>query len=822
MTDSRILVVEDEHVVALDIQSVLLSLGYQVVGLCTTGRDAIRKAEQTQPDLVLMDIQLQGDMDGIEAAKRIRATLDIPVIYLTALSTDEIVARARTTDAFGYLLKPFHARELHTTVEMALYKHQAERKLKTYAAQLERTNCELGLINRLMEGSLAGWDEDELIGQACVGLARALGIPRALAVFLDRASPGQLTVAEYDACDGLADFQHRAAVQDTPLVRLLISATTPQAIDDVRRDPRAESIRDGLHWRHASSLLLVPIVVEGEAMGGIVLEAPDVGAFDDGDVQLAGRIAHQIGSMLGQLRLSEERQRLTAAIEQAAEHVIITDAEGRIVYVNPAFEKTTGYAAHQMLGEPAQILGSECENADAYEELQAALADGRTWRGRLVNKARDGSRYTVAASVTPVRNGQGTIVNCVSVQRDVTHELAMEEHYRRARQIEAVGRLAAAIAHDFNNLLTVINGFATLIKMRLGPQDKVSTFADKILASGERASELVGKLLALSRRQVLAPQLVRLSDLVSAIRGDLARLLPEHARLETQLADALWPVRVDAEQIQQAITHLVSNATDAMPEGGTVTITTANVALDQMDPSFDPEAQAGEYVCLAVQDTGVGMSDEVKAHLFEPFFTTKDIGKGMGLGLATVYGLVKQSGGHLRVVSAVGKGTTVEVYLPRIVQEAVRDEPASPTTPHRADETILLVDDDEAVRELAGEVLQSAGYTLLQASDGFEACRLASKHAGTIDLLLTDVRMPGMDGKTLADRLVKARPDLQVLYMSGYADGLLENESPFLAKPFQPIELARKVRAVLNGRHSKGVGLSDSATNDLSGLSESA
>jgi PAS domain S-box-containing protein len=512
-----------------------------------------------------------------------------------------------------------------------------------------------------------------------------------------------------------------------------------------------------------------------------------------------------VAGALARVQVNAERQRLGAAIEQTAEGVIITDVEGTIVYVNPAFERITGYSQSEAIGENPRLLKSGQHEASFYEELWATITAGEVWHGRLTNKRKDGAVYTADTTITPVRDGKGGIVNYVSLQRDMTRELQLEEQYRQAQKMQAIGQLTAGIAHDFNNLLTSINGFAEIIKIQISPDDPLHEFVDKILRSGWRAAELVSHLLAFSRKQLIRPKVVDLNTLAAETGTLLAPLIGEHIRLETRLATGLWPVKIDPAQFEQVIVNLAVNARDAMTEGGILCIETANVVLDDIGVTPYLEMPPGDYVLLAVSDTGVGMSNEVKAHLFEPFFTTKEVGKGTGLGLATVYGIVKQNSGHIGVYSEEGQGTSFKIYLPR-TQEGrgaltrSRREVDMPS----GSETVLVVEDDDRVRDLVLRILRAQGYTLLEARNGQEALRLAADHAGPIHLLLTDLVMPGMSGQILSRQLCQTRPGLRVLFVSGYTDdvishhGVLDPGVAFLEKPFSPVALTCKVRQVLD------------------------
>ena len=424
-----------------------------------------------------------------------------------------------------------------------------------------------------------------------------------------------------------------------------------------------------------------------------------------------------------------------------------------------------------------------------------------------VRRRKDGKQIHVSVSISPIRDSDGRIMGASAISRDISERKRLEEQVRQSQKMEAIGQLAGGVAHDFNNLLTIISGYSDMLLSSLKADNPAREILAEIQRAGEKAASLTRQLLAFSRKQVLEPRVLDLNAIVTDTEKMLRRLIGEDLSLTTVLAPELGRVKADPGQLEQVIVNLVVNARDAMPEGGQITIETANVEVDQAYFQTRPEVQPGSYVVLAVSDTGHGMDEATKARIFEPFFTTKGPGKGTGLGLATVYGIVKQSGGSIYVYSEPGLGSTFKIYLP-LVKDEIPARKSSPGTnpPSRGKETILLVEDEVAVRAITRFALQSFGYTVLEARDGQEAIRLCEEQKPAIDLLVSDVVMPEMSGRQLTERLLTMVPRLKVLYVSGYTDdaivrhGVLEPGAAFLQKPFTPKALANKVREVLDDR----------------------
>ena len=483
--------------------------------------------------------------------------------------------------------------------------------------------------------------------------------------------------------------------------------------------------------------------------------------------------------------------------------VLILDDQFRIKRANRATARLLGLEFSQLVGQPCyQVVHGRPEPFPECPVRQMLLT-GQEARCDIVEPQ---SGRVFDATATPLRDSGGTVLGCVEVLRDITERKRAEEHLRQSQKMEAIGRLAGGVAHDFNNLLTAITGYSDLALGRLREGNGLRKHLLEIKKAGERAASLTRQLLAFSRRQVLVPQVLDLNAIVADVRKMLRRLISEDIDLVTIAAPDLGCVRADPGQMEQVIMNLAVNARDAMPQGGKLTIETANVELDESYARSHLGATPGRYVMLVVSDTGCGMDAETLSHIFEPFYTTKEEGKGTGLGLATVYGIVKQSGGHISVASGLGQGTTFRIYLPR-VEGAVGPVRASLRAHKqlRGTETVLLVEDDPAVRDVVREVLQSRGYEVLEATGSSQALKIAQRHVPRpIHLVLADVVLPDMSGPQLADRLAGLYPKMKVLYMSGYTDAAVDRRGqfnsgvPYIQKPFAAEVLARKVREILD------------------------
>ncbi len=500
----------------------------------------------------------------------------------------------------------------------------------------------------------------------------------------------------------------------------------------------------------------------------------------------------------------QERASLFTAIEQAGEAIIITDVEGRIRYCNPAMELSTGYTRAEIIGRTPSITRSGKHDSEFYQKLWATIKAGRVWTGHFTNRRRDGTLYEEDATISPIHDPARRITGFVAVKRDVTQQSELEAQLRQAQKLESIGRLAGGVAHDFNNLLTVINGYSDLLYSRLPENGRQREWLQEIRKAGSTASELTQQLLAFSRKRIIEPRALELNRIINETREMLRHILGEDLELETVLSPCAGRVLADPAQLHQVLMNLTVNARDAMPSGGKLTIETSRLDLDEGACAVHPDLTPGCYVRLVVTDTGNGMDEETQRRIFEPFFTTKDKGLGTGLGLSTVYGIIRQCSGAIRVTSRPGRGSRFEILLPRLGGAADAEGTAPVLELLGGSETVLVVEDQEDVRRLAVDALRSYGFRVLETASGGDALVLVQRHSGPIHLMLTDVVMPRMTGKELTERLKLIRPLMRVLFMSGYAEdviahhGVLEAGVDFIPKPFSPDGLAGKVREVLS------------------------
>ncbi len=498
----------------------------------------------------------------------------------------------------------------------------------------------------------------------------------------------------------------------------------------------------------------------------------------------------------------------TTALESAANAIVILDREAKIIWVNPAFTTITGYSAKEAIGQNPRVLKSGKHEEAFYKNLWGTVLAGAVWNGEIINKRKDGVLYTEEMTITPVKNKEGEVTHFIAIKQDITARKQFEEHQQRAQRMESIGLLAGGVAHDFNNILTVIGGYVDFLLENSEAMKNHGMEIQEIKEAVKRAQALVKQLLVFGRREVSSPKVFSPDVLIKDLEPMLHRLIKPPVEMVISGDQPLGTVKADPSQIEQVVMNLVVNARDAMPQGGKIVVESRNVVLEEEYAEHYTNIPAGAYVVISVSDNGTGMSDEVRKHIFEPFFTTKPKGKGTGLGLATCYGIVRQNHGVINVYSEEGKGTVVKVFLP------VTGEAAELLTSQKKNteitggsETILLAEDENSVRHLAVSLLQKKGYRVLAAENGAAALEISrSLQKETIHLLVTDIIMPGMNGRDLAEQILKERAGIRVLFVSGFTDdaivhhGVLSGNLNFLQKPFTQRSLCGKVRDVLDGK----------------------
>lgn len=567
-----------------------------------------------------------------------------------------------------------------------------------------------------------------------------------------------------------------------------------------------------LHTRGSTPFIMLTEHADERAVAEII----HAGAYDCVDKsQLTGanlvrtiRCALNLHSTQQQQQAAEQSLRkLTCAVEHSADTILVTNSEGIIDYVNPAFERVTGYSQEEVVGKSQSILKSDLQAPLLYRELWETIRSGDGCRSIVVNRKKSGEAYYVDESVSAIHNAEGKITHYVSNGRDLTERLRIEAELLQSQKMDAIGQLAGGVAHDFNNLLTIITSYSELALDSVVPGSSTQTRLQEILSAAHRAAELTRQLLAFSRKQPQALRVADLNPVISGIVKGLHRLIGEDIELSFIPGEGLGRIRLDPVQIEQILMNLAANSRDAMPQGGRCVIETSSVQLDQ---EYVDQKRAiipiGRYALMTVTDTGSGIAAEHLAHVFEPFYTTKDSGKGTGLGLATVYGIVKQNHGFVWVYSEPEIGTTFKIYLP-----CVPDRPVAIDVPEIeaenlfcGSETVLLVEDEDALRRAAVESLTLRGYMVLEARNGVDALSVARNHPTAIHLAVTDVVMPQMSGGELANEFKQLSPETKILFVSGYPGQTVTNhkvidvERNFLQKPFTLKQLARKVRTVLD------------------------
>jgi len=843
-----IILIVDDHESNRELLTTLLGYRNHQTVEAADGAEGLKRAREVRPDLIITDI-LMPTMDGYELTHKLRedpALAGIPVIFYSAhYLMHEARALAERCGVEYVVPKPVEPQELIRTVDAALglapivvapppveeFDREHIRvltdKLSTKAEEVQNLNARLEALIEIGHELNVAQDPSELVKRYCGAAREVIGAMCASACVTD-----PIGGAVHRFCSGG------------------VKPTDPQNLCPTcgLQGPVAEVLADGQYRRGRSwpggavalgcapgltvldSYLVAPVQTRTRKYGWIGLgNKLGTAGFNAEDERLLATLAAQLAVGYENSRLFEqlkeraeelereaaERRRSTEkyrmVVEQASDGIVIADPNGSFVEVNPRMLEMLGYSRAQFLELNLRDLVPKDDQVRDPVRLDV-LCSGKVVRQERRFIRRDGSLIDVELGVTALEDG-----GIQAIVRDVSERNRLETQLRQSQKLEAVGRLAGGVAHDFNNLLTVILGHSDLAITTLSPNDRLRRDIEDIREAGARAAVLTSQLLAFSRKQMLQPKVLDCNAAIANMTKMLGRLISSNIEIVTKTDAELWRAKVDPGQLDQVILNLALNARDAMPLGGKLIIETANRRFEGEQFSGQQQIPPGHYVLLAVSDTGCGMDAETRSHLFEPFFTTKMQGKGTGLGLSTVYGIVRQSGGHIAVYSEPGHGTSVKVYLPRVAAAGEAAAPPEEGTPLPVgSETILIAEDEDRVRSLAVAVLAQQGYTVIEACDGAEALALAKEYKGEIHLLLTDMVMPKMSGKELADELRRARPGLKIVLCSGYTgdtvmqQGVLDASTPFLQKPFTLRSLAVTVREVLDagagGPFAKGLG----------------
>lgn len=752
----RLLVIEDEPADADMMVAVLLNDGFDLEWSRVDTEAAFRAALAERPDLILLDFMVPGFgaldalriLEGVEAAP--------PAIVITGKLDDASAVACLRHGAADYLLKDRLAR-LPDAVRHALREAEARSRSVAASAELHRSEERARMdFGQELVGIFVSTPDGRIV-DCNAALARILG---------------------FGAIEDVLSADASSMYPD-PAVRGAF-------IEDVRRQGRLNLAEEELRRADGASIHVLESVL---------------GVFD-GDGALRELRGYMV-DVTELKRAQSQRNGLAAAMDQAAESVVITDVSGAIEYVNDAFTQLTGYSRDEAFGQNPRILKSGVQDAEFYGMLWATLASGGMWTGRLVNRRKDGTLFTADATISPVRDASGSAVGYLSFQRDVTREIELETQLAMSQKLEAVGRLAAGVAHDFNNILTVITAGAQLSLDPAATVEEIRADLQEMVNAARRGAALSRQLLAFGRQQVLQPAVLDPNDLLRETGKMLARVIGEDIDLRLDLDPNVGRVNVDPAQLQTAVMNLAINARDAMPGGGRLTIRTTPCPVGENHLHTSVPPCPGPGVLIEVSDTGHGMDASVRERVFEPFFTTKKEGKGSGLGLAMVYGTVTQSGGSITVESEPEKGAAFRIYLPEATGLEETVPPAVNAERSHAGGSILLVEDDASVRRGVQRMLESLGYQVEAHGHPEEALRWSSGPGVQFDLLVSDLVMPGMDGAALATRLAERHAGFGTLFISGYAPrrvfpgGVVPPGTFFLAKPFTREQLAEKVLEAL-------------------------
>jgi PAS domain S-box-containing protein len=706
--------------------------------------------------------------------------------------------------------------KMHGTIQDITERKWDEKALRQTNARISHLNNVLLAIQDVSNLLSREKNPQELLTAVCQSLVKTRGY---VTVWVGQPEAGSKRVLAVAHSGGDTAFIQHAPItwDDSPLGQgptgTAIRERRVVVFDDVSRDPRFAPWRDAVVAGGAASIASIPILHGEQLFGALTIKADHANAFDVEELAILTGLAADMARTLqnfekeaARRKAEAELRKLSRAVEQSPASIVITDTAGLIEYVNPKFTQVTGYTPDEAIGKNPRILKSGEMPSDAYKEMWQTIQSGRTWSGEFHNRKKNGELYWELASISPVTDETGRITHYLAVKEDITGRKILESQLRQAQKMEGIGQLAGGVAHDFNNILGVIMMQSELLRMQGELQSGQKECLGEIELAAGRASDLTRQLLLFSRKQVIQARDLDLNETVLGISKMLRRILGED--IEMQIACTPQPlfIHADSGMMEQVLMNLVVNSRDAMPDGGRLTIETSHEEITDDEAGRAPQVLPGPHACLTIMDTGAGIPPEVLPHIFEPFYTTKDVGKGTGLGLATVFGIVQQHGGWVEAQSTQSVGTTFRVFLPLLEGNAeVNTRCKSMTTARGGNETIMVVEDDADLRTLIRSVLNRLGYQMIEAPSGVEALRVWEENRDNIQLVLTDLVMPdGVSGIELSRRLRERSPDLKFIFMSGYSPELvakkvtLRDGFDFLPKPFRAHELAAILRARLD------------------------
>jgi len=809
----NILVVDDSPSVLDVLRDTLEDKGYSVY-VATNGEKALARAAQSMPDLILLDVLMPG-IDGFETCRRLKAderTRDIPVIFMTGLTDTANKVTGFEAGGVDYVTKPIEVGELVARITMHLSIHDMQEQLKAQNERLQqeiaerkRAEEEIRTLNtelekRVEERTAELTTRNEQLKEEIEDRRQA---EEAL-----RESEERYRVAIEGANDGVAIVKNDVHVY---VNKQFLNMFGYDNIDETTGLPPFFTV-------HPDDRERIPGYVLARQQGEDISGRSDFkGIRKDGTpvyIEISTNMIMYRGEkallvyfrdITSRKQTEEEHARLATAIEQAAEGIVVTDKNWIVQYVNPAFERMTGYDRDAIISQHARILKSDREDRFFYRKIRNSLTGGDVWSGRLTYRRQDGTYYFAETTASPVRDKMGDIINYVSIHRDITHEVRLERELRQAQKMEAIGTLAGGIAHDFNNILTVIMGATELALRKVAKESPVRHDLDRLLGAALRATDLVRQILTFSRQTEQERKPVQTAPIVKEALKLLRSSLPTtiEIRQNITISPEEDMVFADLTQIHQVLMNLCTNAAHAMhASSGVLDIRLSAMAADAFLVSLHPDLEVGPYVCLEVSDTGHGMDIEIMERIFDPYFTTKAAGEGTGLGLAMVQGIVKSYGGAITVYSEPGHGTTFHVFLPRIEGTITPENEEVDILP-TGNERILFVDDEKTLVDLAQEMIEALGYHVIAKSNCLEALEDFRATPNDYDLVITDMTMPGLTGKDLARELMSIRADIPIILCTGFSNLVNEKKAKeagireFIMKPYTIADLAKAIRKAL-------------------------